>query len=255
MKAEIFNYKGNDITFQTENGGVMVNATQMAKQFGKRPVDWLRSNPAKEFVNELSKVRNLHFENFVLTKRGGYSGTWMHEDVALEFARWLNPRFAIWCNDKIKELLTTGKTQFNTGTEDQAILQAMKILMNRDELQKAQLKLQAPKVEYFDEILQSKSTYNTNQIAKEFGFSAVTLNRKLAELEIQYKQNGTWLLYAQYQNKDYVKTKTFTYVGTSGETKTSMQTVWTEKGRLFIHKVIRQQKIINNVITKELNNK
>jgi hypothetical protein len=29
----------------------------------------------------------------------------MHEDVALEFARWLSPAFAIWCNDRIKEIL------------------------------------------------------------------------------------------------------------------------------------------------------
>lgn len=34
----------------------------------------------------------------------------MHEDVALEFARWLSPAFAIWCNDRIKELLTVGIT-------------------------------------------------------------------------------------------------------------------------------------------------
>lgn len=32
----------------------------------------------------------------------------MHEDVALEFARWLSPVFAIWCNDRCKELLLTG---------------------------------------------------------------------------------------------------------------------------------------------------
>lgn len=32
----------------------------------------------------------------------------MHEDVALEFARWLSPQFAIWCNDRIKELFKEG---------------------------------------------------------------------------------------------------------------------------------------------------
>ncbi len=45
-------------------------------------------------------------------KQGGNKeqGTWMHEDVAMEFARWLSPAFAIWCNDRIKELLTIGMT-------------------------------------------------------------------------------------------------------------------------------------------------
>lgn len=33
----------------------------------------------------------------------------MHEDVALEFARWLSPKFAIWCNRRIKELLTAAQ--------------------------------------------------------------------------------------------------------------------------------------------------
>lgn len=32
----------------------------------------------------------------------------MHEDVALEFARWLSPEFAIWCNDRIKDLFRQG---------------------------------------------------------------------------------------------------------------------------------------------------
>ena len=58
-------------------------------------------------------VGKSHF-GFVVTKRGGdkhaEQGTWMHEDVALEFARWLSPEFAIWCNDRIKELLTMGMT-------------------------------------------------------------------------------------------------------------------------------------------------
>lgn len=41
----------------------------------------------------------------------------MHEDVALEFARWLSPAFAIWCNDRIKELLLTGTVSTGTATE------------------------------------------------------------------------------------------------------------------------------------------
>ena len=43
----------------------------------------------------------------------------MHEDVAIEFARWLSPAFSIWCNDKIKELLTTGKTEIKTCVQPQ----------------------------------------------------------------------------------------------------------------------------------------
>lgn len=93
----------------------MVNATQMAKNFGKRPNDWFNLPSTKSFLGVLSDTRkscNAEFQAVRVVKGGinGGGATWMHEDVALEFARWLSPAFAIWCNDRIKELLTTGST-------------------------------------------------------------------------------------------------------------------------------------------------
>ena len=114
---KIFSYQDAPITFRCDDGTTMVNATQMSKPFGKRPADWLRLPSTKEYSDALkrhfSSVRKSHTcENeLVITvnrapSKGG--GTWMHEDVALEFARWLSPEFAIWCNDRIKELLLNG---------------------------------------------------------------------------------------------------------------------------------------------------
>lgn len=62
-----------------------------------------------------------------------------------------------------------------------------------------------------------------------------TLNRKLHQKGVQYKQSGQWVLYAKYQDKGYTKTITRTYTGTTGATHTSQLTVWTESGRQFIH--------------------
>ena len=106
----VYDYKGSKISFA--NGkNVMVNATEMAKSFDKRPVDWMQNQSTIAFLNELSKVRKSTLTDLVqVTKGGNNSGTWMHEDVALEFARWLSPAFAIWCNDRIKELLKYGMT-------------------------------------------------------------------------------------------------------------------------------------------------
>jgi hypothetical protein len=102
-----FNYEGNEVGF-TVDGKVMVNATEMAKPFGtsKGPKHWLTNQSTKEFLNELGKVRILTLPDLVKINYGGNNpGTWMHEDVAIEFARWLSPKFAIWCNDRIKELV------------------------------------------------------------------------------------------------------------------------------------------------------
>ena len=117
---QIFQYNGTPITFQI-GGTLMVNATQMAKPFGKQPIFWLNNQSTKEFLSQLSELRNLSSADLVRVTKGGndkkLQGTWMHEDVALEFARWLSPAFAIWCNDRIKELLLIGTASTGTSTD------------------------------------------------------------------------------------------------------------------------------------------
>lgn len=51
-------------------------------------------------------------------------------------------------------------------------------------------------------------TYTTSEIAKELGLkSANQLNKILEDKGIQYKLNGTWLLYSRYADMDYTSTK------------------------------------------------
>ena len=119
----VFNYNGGNVTFKTEDGVVYVNATEMAKQFNKQPSDWTRQKSSNEFIDSLSAVRGIPRSELVIVKQGGNNkssqGAWFHEDVAIEFARWLSPTFSIWCNDKIKELLTTGKAEIRTCVQPQ----------------------------------------------------------------------------------------------------------------------------------------
>lgn len=134
-----FTYEGQRIEFRLSEN-VMINATEMAKPFGKRPNDWLKLPSTKTFLlalvetkamgdnlplNSKARCENLtlnsdkatpigntyhsYYGGLVIGQHGGANpGTWMHEDVAIEFARWLNPKFAIWCNDRIKEILRSG---------------------------------------------------------------------------------------------------------------------------------------------------
>lgn len=105
-----FPYQDELITFLSGNREpIMVNATEMAKPFGKNTKDWLRLKSTKEFLSTLSSVRQISLSQLVIVNKGKSTrftqGTWFHGDVAIEFARWLNPRFSIWCNDIIKMLL------------------------------------------------------------------------------------------------------------------------------------------------------
>lgn len=145
---QVFRYNGSNITFSTENG-VMVNATEMARTFGKTTKDWLRNQSAQDFISALSSVRQIRPTELVSIKQGGANqGTWFHEDVAIEFARWLSPMFAIWCNDHIKELLKKGYTSTIGMTDKEIIAEAfIRIQRNLDELKsenqnlKSQLRL------------------------------------------------------------------------------------------------------------------
>lgn len=107
---KVFEYNGTPITFQTGDNKY-VNATEMAKVFNKSPRDFLVNKSTREFIEELSAAKGIPQAELVSVVNGGNNfGTWMHEDVALEFARWLSPKFAIWCNDRIKELMKFGIT-------------------------------------------------------------------------------------------------------------------------------------------------
>lgn len=95
-----------------------------------------------------------------------------------------------------------------------------------------------PKVNYLELILQSKGTVTTTQIAKDYGLSAQGLNEILQDEKVQYKQNKQWLLYQKHTNKGYTKSHTIDIVRSNGDQDYTMNTRWTQKGRLFIHEIL-----------------
>lgn len=95
---------------------------------------------------------------------------------------------------------------------------------------------QAPDVKYVKSTLNAPTTYTTTQIAKELGMrSAVTLHQKLKDMKVMFSQSGSWMLTAPYCDKGYTKTRTSTGENNSGGTWSKTITVWTEKGRKFLH--------------------
>lgn len=155
-----FNYDGTPISFN-RGDAVMVNATEMAKPFGKRTADFLKSQQIKEFLQTLSEARKIVSSDLVRVTYGDNGGTWMHEDVAMEFARWLSPKFAIWCNDRIKELLTTGVSALPDFSNPAAAARAWAEQYERSEQLAAQNKQQILLIEQKDkEIEEFKSKYS-----------------------------------------------------------------------------------------------
>ncbi len=130
---QVFSYNNNPVSFKDESGQVYINATEMAKPFGKRPTKWLELPSTQELIKALEeKDRGVKFSDItqsgsnirfsditskqlIITVKGNFKdgreqGTWLHEDIALDFAQWLSVDFKIWCNDRIKELMRYGIT-------------------------------------------------------------------------------------------------------------------------------------------------
>lgn len=102
------------------------------------------------------------------------------------------------------------------------------------ELQDKEIKEAAPKVNYYNNHLQSVNTLTSTQIAKQIGMDAEKLHKKLKEANVIYRQSGQWLLHSPYSTWGLHSTRTQTYTRSDGSIGTNVYTVWTERGRRFI---------------------
>lgn len=100
-----------------------------------------------------------------------------------------------------------------------------------------------PKASYYDVVLNCKDLVSITTIAKDYGWSAKTMNAYLHEKGVQFKQGAIWFLYQKYAECGYTSTKTHTYLGDDGETHSRVHTYWTQSGRLFIYDLLKHHGI------------
>lgn len=99
-------YQGLAVAFTEE---AWFNATAVAEKFGKRVNDFLVLPTTKEYMTalDLEAIQNTGKSGiWFKAKRGKNGGTWLHPDLAVQFARWLDVRFSIWCDRQIRQILS-----------------------------------------------------------------------------------------------------------------------------------------------------
>lgn len=96
-------HNGHSFTFR-EDG--WFNMTKAAQHFGKKLSHFWDSPDTKGYVDEVSKLPEFRGVLTIQAIPGRNGGTWAHPKLAIFFARWLDVRFAVWCDAVIEDILT-----------------------------------------------------------------------------------------------------------------------------------------------------
>lgn len=251
---QIFQYNGSSITFQ-KGDNVMVNATEMAKPFNKRPNDFLILKSTNELTNSLSAKTGIPVTGLVIVNQGGNNqGTWMHEDLALVFAQWLSPDFYLWCNDRIKELLQYGMTATQPTLEqminnpDLVISLATQLKSEREEKQRMVCENQILKE-------QNKNIIEETKPAVTFAnaFSGANSSCLIGELAKIISQNG----YEIGEKRMFAWLREKGYLGKHGERYNVPNQKYVEQGLFVIKKGVRSGSngVLHTTLTTKVSGK
>ena len=128
--------------------------------------------------------------------------------------------------------------------QEQEEKQVLELTTKRQEQIIGELK---PKADYTDRILQNKGLVTITQIAKDYGMSGQAMNDLLHEFGVQYKQSGQWLLYIDYLGNGYTHSKTIDFQRKDGTPDVKMYTKWTQKGRLFLYEILKDNGVLPTI--------
>jgi Rha family phage regulatory protein len=231
-----------ELVYKNNSGKDVTTSLLIAETFGKEHKNVLRDIEALDCSTEFNALnfepieyfdsRNRSQKAFEITKDGfsflvmGYTGgkaAQFKEQFIYEF----NRREALLKNDEY--ILSRAFSILNEKT---------KLLEAELSESKKIIEIQAPKVDYYDAVINAAGLFPISKIAQQANMSAKKLNEILREKKVQRKVNGTWMLTAPYLNKGYANLKTYSYEDGLGQKRTSQQLQWTEKGKVFIMELL-----------------
>lgn len=205
-----FNFDGNKVEIFEYNGEILFNPKDVGRCLGiadvKSSIRNFKSNQKIKITNKDLEVHGVHFRKLnnageqFLKEAGVYKLIFKsHKESAERFQDWVTDEVlpsirkhgAYMADDILERTLADPDFMIN-------------LLTNLKE-EKEKRKLAEERA---NRLIHNRRTYTATEIAKELGFkSAREFNKDLESKKIQYKTNGTWVLSADYSDKDYVSIK------------------------------------------------
>lgn len=206
-------YMGSNMEFKVTDGCIYANATSMCKAFGKLPKDWLKTEQTQEYISELERKEKSPngLVEIVQGGRANEQGTWIHEKLILDLARWLNTKFRVWCDEQIATLLREGEVKINPSISKEKRLEIMERNSKVRE-SKIYLKIaEMAKTDTFKNIMLAygantlagkeilplpetkEKTYTANEIAEKLNISSNMVGRLANKHELKNEKYGIWV--------------------------------------------------------------
>jgi len=254
-----------ELVFMGESGQAITNSLLVAKKFGKDHKHVLESirklmtaeNSAvlqmfeeSTYINEQNKTQPMYLMNrdgFTLLAMG-FTGTKAME-FKIDYINAFNKM-----ESKIKKSIAFLPDFTDPAAAAEAWAKEYKekkvLAIENKKLEEENIQLAAENQElkhdknYLDLIMRSKALLTVSQIAQDYGMSGKALNKKLADMGIQYSINGQWILYAKYKDCGYVSSRSIDITRADGRPDVVLHTEWTQAGRKFLYEELKKQGII-----------
>lgn len=242
----------NGITYFRSNNFKTIRTTKINDQVWFVAKDVCDNLDIKNTTQALSKLDNDERSMFNIGRQGEVNiinefGLYSlvlssRKKEAKEFKRWVTHEVipsirkhgAYLTPEKIEEAILKPDIMIKLATELKKEQKKSLELSNK-------IKEQLPIVNYTNKILTSNKSMCITQIAKDYGLTGARLNQILHENRIIYKVNKQWLLYQDYCNMGLTESETIIV-----NENTVISTKWTQKGRLFIHKLLERTGVLEN---------
>ena len=241
---EIFNFKGQEVRTVTINNEPYFVGKDVAEILGyAKARNAIASHVDEEDKKDAPIQGTLGgTQNMTIINESGLYSLILSSKLpqAKEFKRWVTTEVlptirkhgAYLTDSKIEEVLLSPDTIINLATqlkEERQKVNSLQIALEESQKQ----------ARYLDLIIESKGALRVSQIAQDYGMTANKLNKVLYELGVQHKVNGQWILYKRHMGKGYTDSHTFDFKDKDGYPRTNVSTTWTQKGRLFLYELLK----------------